>query len=569
MQKPILTVFAAAVAVALVGLLVASEQPAASNYTLYGFSWPGSGVSYAINPNFPGTAGSTAQQVAALNTAAQNWVAQSCVPFSWNYTGQTGVSSTGDDGTNAVFFSALDGGGALATTTLAAFGASFVWFDMRFWASTGPFTFQWTTGFPSAFEFDIQGIATHEFGHVLGLDHETTDAAATMWPSASQGTASADLRSLQPNDIAGAQAVYGGNCGLPVPNPMTFAAPPAPTSTSSITMTATTATIPTLQGVEYEFALVPGTATGGTSSGWQAQTTYVDSGLQPNASYVYNVKARNASIPALATAASANASIYTHAATPGVVLYSNVQSSRFDLDGVTANGNPALTKYAIRVNGQYLTATGALQATETWFSSAVWNIVQAKGLTPGATYTVDVKGRNENLVQTAFGPPVFITMLNFPTTCGGGSIPNGAGGFASTLTVNGQDGAATNRRVHVPLGSSFTIAVAQPPANATPANFILWGWFGVPDPSFYYTIPGVGQMCFTPCEANPGLGLGFTIASSYGPTGCGALVLAPAAPFALFVPSLPFPLLDLTMQAVEESSPGVLRPTNALVFDYD
>ena len=53
---------------------------------------------------------------------------------------------------------------------------------------------------------DIQGVATHEFGHALGLSHSST-SGATMYPSISgTGTSS---RSIHPDDIAGLQAIYG------------------------------------------------------------------------------------------------------------------------------------------------------------------------------------------------------------------------------------------------------------------------------------------------------------------------------------------------------------------------
>lgn len=50
--------------------------------------------------------------------------------------------------------------------------------------------------------FDFRRVAKHEMGHVLGLDHEES-AIALMQPNVS------DLYTLQPDDIAGAAALYG------------------------------------------------------------------------------------------------------------------------------------------------------------------------------------------------------------------------------------------------------------------------------------------------------------------------------------------------------------------------
>jgi hypothetical protein len=53
---------------------------------------------------------------------------------------------------------------------------------------------------------DLQGVATHEIGHSLGLDH-TTASGATMLPSIS-GTGTGQ-RSIESDDIAGVQFIYG------------------------------------------------------------------------------------------------------------------------------------------------------------------------------------------------------------------------------------------------------------------------------------------------------------------------------------------------------------------------
>ena len=94
----------------------------------------------------------------------------------------------------------------------------------------------------------------------------------------------------------------------PVPNPMTWATVPGPTGSSSISMTAVTASDPS--GVEYYFT---STAGGGNDSGWQDSPTYVDTGLQPNTSYTYTVMARDKSASQNATAASTVESATTDA----------------------------------------------------------------------------------------------------------------------------------------------------------------------------------------------------------------------------------------------------------------
>ena len=96
----------------------------------------------------------------------------------------------------------------------------------------------------------------------------------------------------------------------PTPDPMTWAIAPHATGTTSISMTATTAT--DISGVEYYFTC---TAGGGNDSGWQAGTTYQDTSLTPNTTYTYTVTAGDLSANLNETAPSSSA-----AATTDVVL---------------------------------------------------------------------------------------------------------------------------------------------------------------------------------------------------------------------------------------------------------
>jgi len=75
----------------------------------------------------------------------------------------------------------------------------------------------------------------------------------------------------------------------PSPDPMSFASPPGAATATSVTMTATEASDPS-GPVEYFFECI---TPGGNDSGWQTDTTYVDTGLTSGVSYSYRVKARD------------------------------------------------------------------------------------------------------------------------------------------------------------------------------------------------------------------------------------------------------------------------------------
>jgi len=55
-------------------------------------------------------------------------------------------------------------------------------------------------------EWDIQSAAAHEYGHALGLGH-STDTTATMDATIDVGTV--NMRSIEADDIAGVQCIYG------------------------------------------------------------------------------------------------------------------------------------------------------------------------------------------------------------------------------------------------------------------------------------------------------------------------------------------------------------------------
>ena len=89
--------------------------------------------------------------------------------------------------------------GSLAVTyTPIADGWRIAYNDGAFDWDDGP-------GAPVAGAWDLQGVATHEIGHSLGLGH-SAEIAATMYAVAVDDVGA---RSLHPDDIAGIQAIYG------------------------------------------------------------------------------------------------------------------------------------------------------------------------------------------------------------------------------------------------------------------------------------------------------------------------------------------------------------------------
>lgn len=164
----------------------------------------------------------------------------------------------------------------------------------------------------------------------------------------------------------------------PTPNPMTWATVPYATGSTSISMTATTATDES--GVEYYFTC---TAGGGNDSGWQDSPTYEDTGLSPNTEYNYTVKAHDKSAQQNETAASTPASATTDV---------------LSLPGQATEPNPADGQTGVNKNTVILNWTAGAGAT----SHDVYLGTDETAVISADKDSAEFKG---NQTQTTYDPP--------------------------------------------------------------------------------------------------------------------------------------------------------------------
>ncbi|MHC4256338.1 MAG: phage tail protein, partial [Planctomycetota bacterium] len=128
----------------------------------------------------------------------------------------------------------------------------------------------------------------------------------------------------------------------PTPDPMNWSVMPYSTGTSSIAMSAVTASDPS--GVEYYFEETSGNP-GGSDSGWQDSTSYEDAGLDPQTQYTYHVKARDKSPAQNETAYSSSQSATTDAAPQWTVIISD------DFEGGFGNWNDGGSDCSLYTSG--------------------------------------------------------------------------------------------------------------------------------------------------------------------------------------------------------------------------
>jgi hypothetical protein len=177
-----------------------------------------------------------------------------------------------------------------------------------------------------------------------------------------------------------------GDVCPPTPNPMTWDIPPAPISTSELTMSATVGIDDSLP-VEYYFFWW-GNGSGGNTSDWVGSRTYNDDGLAANTVYTYQVQARDSASPSNhGMYSEPPASGVTYIEAPTGITFGTVTDTSIEL---TADGS--FTSLTLGQSGIFFEMTPPVgSGANTWSQTVT---IDVTGLTPGTAYTFRGKSRN-------------------------------------------------------------------------------------------------------------------------------------------------------------------------------
>jgi hypothetical protein len=299
--------------------------------------------------------------------------------------------------------------------------------------------------------FDIQRVVLHETGHLLGMAHSSVSTAI-------MNAFINNSYTLQPDDIAGIQSLYGAPSGSPTPTPTpTPTPPPTPTPSATPTPTASVTPSPTptaSPGSVQMLNPLPGSAfiSSSVTFNWTAGSATAYAllvGSSPNGSDIYN--------SGIIHTQTATVTVPTDGRAIFVTLASQVQGSwgfnRYNYTAFSSGGTPTPTP----------TPTATPTTTPTPSSVSV-----SLSVTPGsirtrgtATFTISTQAAASTAVTVTYtmsGTAIMGSNYSLSGTPGQVTIQPGASSATVTLTELSVGRRAKTGTMTLTPGSGYSVS---------------------------------------------------------------------------------------------------------------
>ncbi|MBI4231886.1 S-layer homology domain-containing protein, partial [Candidatus Peregrinibacteria bacterium] len=210
--------------------------------------------------------------------------------------------------------------------------------------------------------------------------------------------------------------------------------------------------------------------------------SWTNSSLSPNIQYTYVVSALNGDGDETSSVTDTQ---YTLANVPGAVTVDNPSTTTLDVT-ISVNSNPATTEFAIHETGtdQYVQTDGTLGESAVWqtvgTATGKWGEntaesgkVSVSGLSLDTSYEFEVKARNADNTETAYG-----TASSAYTSVGAASAPTVDGASTSTLdvTINeGSNPSTTTYKIYETVTGLYVQTDGTLAASAVWQTAAAWG----------------------------------------------------------------------------------------------
>ena len=369
-------------------------------------------------------------------------------------------------------------------------------------------------GTGSTFSTSVTGSTTINKCYLAGFTTPPTGGTNTFSASTApsyDGAATLNFGLSNKSSFIGSDALYAGNTSTYLLAPTTSAASGFSSTGLSANWSAVSNASSGYDVYLYKSSdnsLVTGSP---FAASGQSTTTKAITGLSVNTSYYYKVAAKgNLTNYSNSDPSTSSSNYYTLADVTSAPTLNNPTSISLDV-AINSSTNPSTTQFAIyeTSTSQYVQTNGSLGASAFWQTASTWGTKTVTGLAPSTSYTFEVKARNGDNTETAYGSTASlstasngVSKLTTPTANAAGTITT-TGFTASWAAITGATGGYS---VKVYSGASLVSTTAVS-GQSTTSQAITGLTYNT---AYTYTVTAICSDHNTNLDSDPSNAPGFT-----------------------------------------------------------